>query len=348
MGQGHEEKEYCSRDEATCDRGKKSTVIRLPEDCWEHLLKFMCIPTIGALDSAFTNRKLRGGLMSALRGARLPAFDDHGGYDGESGLSILSYTKKRGIDVRNFKINLPGDRKWGVKRQQAGLPYMNLDPCHLSYAAYTNRVDVMELMLTHRMDNNKMDLKNIDSTDGVGYTALHIASLSLSVKMMRLLLAEGANPNTQCFCNDKSPLHLVCGQSSDNSVECARLLLAQKRTNVNIKDRRGRTPLFAAVKTGCESTVRYLCSSDGGACDVHAQDYADAHTPLHVAAKDGRLLMVKLLVSLGADPTIRNRNGHNPMHIGTPDVARYFKETCNLFDEKDAERQRLLNMMDEQ
>ena len=283
----------------------------------------MCIPTIGSLDSASTNQTIRSILLGALRGSRLPAFDNYKGYDGTAGLSVLSYAKKREIDVRDFRINLPGDQKWNVKRQQEGLPYMNLDPCHLSYAAYTNRVDVMELMLLHRMENKKMDLRNIDSTDGVGYTALHIASVTLSAKMICLLLAEGANPNAQCFNNDKSPLHLVCGQSSDKSEPCARLLLAEKRTNVNIKDRRGRTPLFTAVRTGCEETVKYLCSRED--CHINAQDYADNNTPLLVAAKAGRLRMVKLLVTLGADPTVLIRVGQNGATIGNSDVARYLK-----------------------
>ena len=206
---------------------------------------------------------------------------------------------------------------------------MNLNPSHLLYAAYTNKVDVLELMLEHRMENEKMDLKNIDCADGSGYTALHIASLTLN-EMIRLLLAEGANPNAQCYCNDKSPLHLICNQSSDNSAQCVSMLLSDKRTYVNIKDRQGRSPLFAAVKSGCEETVKYLCSQDGGACYIDAQDYADANTPLHVAAKGGRLKMVKLLIALDANPCILNRYGQNAANIGTPDVARYLKKACGL------------------
>ena len=75
------------------------------------------------------------------------------------------------------------------------------------------------------------------------------------------------------------PITLDMQSSSDNSAQCVSMLLSDKRTYVNIKDRQGRSPLFAAVKSGCEETVKYLCSQDGGACYIDAQDYADAVLP---------------------------------------------------------------------
>ena len=279
------------------------------EDFLSELLSHLDIRTLGSLDTAWATRDTRSFFLKVLKGSRLQAFEDYQ-YTGAVGLELLSYASRRGIDLRNFKIYLPGDSggpQWVQTRQHSALNYLNINPSPLTWVCYSGKSDVMTLMLSHRHENIKMKLNNINETDGVGYTSLHIAAITSDTKMMKLMLDEGANPNAQCLCNDRSPLHLVCCQRSNGRQDCASLLL-EHGADINLRDRRGQTPLFGSVKC-CElETVEFLCSHPSTRCQINVQDYVDGNTPLHCAAKRGSLTMVKLLCRFGADPTLLNRD----------------------------------------
>ena len=103
-----------------CKKTGICALMRFPKEVLKVSLEYMDIPSIGYLDSACTSRLVRRILLSAFRGARL-LLSIITMAMAEAGLAILSYAKSRHIDVRNFRINLPGDHKWDVRRQQRGL-----------------------------------------------------------------------------------------------------------------------------------------------------------------------------------------------------------------------------------
>lgn len=63
--------------------------------------------------------------------------------------------------------------------------------------------------------------------------------------------------------------------------------------------------------------------------NVNARGYEDV-TPLHDAALDGQLKLVKLLVERGADPTSKNQKGKTPCDIAAPSVYTYLKGKSSL------------------
>lgn len=88
-------------------------------------------------------------------------------------------------------------------------------------------------------------------------------------------------------------------------IEVVRLLL-ENGADVNIRDKRDRTPLHQAVRADDSSELIDLLVENGA--DLEACDY-NGCTPLLLAAKTGRFDDLKKLVNLGADLTAEDDQG---------------------------------------
>jgi ankyrin repeat protein len=183
-------------------------------------------------------------------------------------------------------------------------------------------------------------------------TALSLAVLNGRLEIARLLLENGANPKVET--NDGStPLHFV-SQAKHNSQEegvgIARLLL-ERGANVNARKKNKNTPLHAAAFKGRLEIVRLLL--DHGA-NANAENHESSETALHVvsrgeydsqedgvgisrlllergvdinaqnthcdtalslAALNGRLEIVRLLLEHSANPNVENEWGSTPLHL---------------------------------
>ncbi|KAF7590226.1 hypothetical protein BBP40_003110, partial [Aspergillus hancockii] len=74
-------------------------------------------------------------------------------------------------------------------------------------------------------------------------------------------------------------------------------LLLQRGVNVNVRNSRGQTPLHIAAQNGQLGVVRLLLASQQ--IDVDARDQQGS-TPLHMASEKGHVEVVQLLVANGA------------------------------------------------
>ncbi|KAJ1374133.1 hypothetical protein KIN20_036749 [Parelaphostrongylus tenuis] len=70
----------------------------------------------------------------------------------------------------------------------------------------------------------------------------------------------------------------------------------------------GMTALHWAIDSGCDKVIRYLLSKN---VDVNAAD-PEGNTPLHFAACCHRQTAAEILISKGADRTLRNCDGQTP------------------------------------
>lgn len=249
----------------------------------------------------------------------------------------------------------------------------------LHYAIQSGRVDLLELLLSkgncHNTTNdygetalhvavkkNKYDIARIllrhDATDANvmdcnGNSPLHSAvSVDIpNLKIVRLLLDNGANPNVRA--NEESDVPLY-NPVIHNNHQLMRLLI-NKGADVNAKDAGGNPLLHIAVEdaVGWDSpvssdivipTVRILLESgaDIDALDnngkpilytaVHAfkpaifnmlinkgakinsQD-SDGKTALHYAAEENHIRVIKFLLAHGADKRIRDKNNDPPFNL---------------------------------
>lgn len=129
-----------------------------------------------------------------------------------------------------------------------------------------------------------------DAAAGELGTPLHYAARVGTVEIVELLLDAGAKVDKRA--RGRTPL---TSAGNGGRLDIARALVARgaKASNVTLQ----------WCVWGNEETFRYLI--ERGA-DIHRPD-EDGETPLYWAATLGRVFAVKILLSLGADPSVRRR-----------------------------------------
>lgn len=110
---------------------------------------------------------------------------------------------------------------------------------------------------------------------------------------------------TQINFQDKSKstvLHYVCAKKVDRDIVKQLLDSGADRSIQNID---GNTPLHCLIHNdGDIDTVKLLCSN----ANINLKNQ-DGNTPLHVAAERQKNDIVEHLISIGADPMVKNNSG---------------------------------------
>ena len=83
-------------------------------------------------------------------------------------------------------------------------------------------------------------------------------------------------------------------------------LLVQQGISVNAKDKTGRTALMFASTGAFPETVQFLIKKNAG---INAIDNGEHFSPLMFAASEGQLEVVKILMSNGADASLKDIDG---------------------------------------
>ena len=130
-----------------------------------------------------------------------------------------------------------------------------------------------------------------------------------SIEKIANLLKQGSSPTANCS-GPLKPLHLAAWH---NRLDVINLLLAANTPVDQLSDD-GRSPLFLAALYGAEDAIRLLRARGA---NINLQD-EDGETPLHNACFAQCKLQqaigtVKLLLSLGADPAIKNHAGQDAL-----------------------------------
>ncbi|KAM7277694.1 hypothetical protein ACFE04_004828 [Oxalis oulophora] len=193
---------------------------------------------------------------------------------------------------------------------------------------------------------SNLGLKQLESD-----IALHIgkqeAELALRVNssafhgdlhQLKNLIRAGADPNRIDY-DGRTPLHLAACRGYEDIVH----FLTKEGVDINAKDNFGNTPLLEAARNGHDRVARLLSGQgallmidDAGSflcitvakgdldvlrrvlsygADPNSKNY-DQRTPLHIAAREGSILMSKLLIEAGASVLLQDRWGYTPLHEG--------------------------------
>ncbi|XP_032597469.1 ankyrin repeat and sterile alpha motif domain-containing protein 1B isoform X2 [Drosophila grimshawi] len=128
--------------------------------------------------------------------------------------------------------------------------------------------------------------------------------LELTTKRHGPLSSFRRSVNINCQdVNGYTCLHHACLNGHSSIV---RLILAHN-VQVDVPDIRGSTPLFLASWAGHQDIVKMLLFNTPVAANPNAQTIEN-ETPLHSGAQHGHNSVVAILLSYGADPTIRNNS----------------------------------------
>ena len=150
------------------------------------------------------------------------------------------------------------------------------------------------------------------------YSALHHAA-KVSLRMVRLLLAKGADPNMSTRDGFGTPLHWAvnprfAGQPlADGSRGDMAAALLNAGGDPNATNRHGQTPLHFAAQIGDVRAVGGMLNRNG---DPNLAD-GKGLTALHYAAVGGHSRIMEHLIRRGADPSLEDNDGNTAAELAS-------------------------------
>lgn len=182
----------------------------------------------------------------------------------------------------------------------------------LHIAAKNGNLRIVEALISKGVDINAMDDTNI--------TSLFIAAALGYDAIVQVLISNGAKINLQST-EGTTPLQIAASFGYTNVVK----ILLDNKANVTIRDNKNRIAVELAIARGHLKVVQTMIEHEQ--FHIHAKS-SDDFTLLHIAAQNGDLEIIKILVNNGADVHARNRQGSKPIHIAAREdhivVVEYF------------------------
>lgn len=171
---------------------------------------------------------------------------------------------------------------------------------------------------------------DLAARDQSSLTALHYAAWQGDAATVRLLLAEGANPNTITETLHETPLHYAASDA-----EMVKALL-DAGIAADAQNHDGWTALYRAVQIGEVEAVGALLA---GYARPDVANHAGV-TPLMVAAEQGHVEIARLLLEHGASKTALDDNGHDAEYYLSHEAAMPGLEPKVAFDVTDIQTPR--------
>nr|CAD7429095.1 unnamed protein product [Timema monikensis] len=140
-------------------------------------------------------------------------------------------------------------------------------------------------------------------------TPLHVCK---DYELAFCLIQAGANVNAQDF-NNSTKLHLLLETEGNNSSNSLIDLLLSSGANPSLEDECGRTCLFVAAQFGNIHALKKIIEFCPN-IDVN-QRANDGATALMLAAQGGHLMTIRILLEIGADPSLVDHDGLNTMYM---------------------------------
>lgn len=201
------------------------------------------------------------------------------------------------------------------------------DTAVLHLAASKGWLDIATLLLSKGI--------NVNTRDKYGNTALHKAVQGGQTEMVELLLQNHAHVNTTSE-DGFLPLHDAVGNAYSTII----MMLLDNGADINAKSKNGNTALLIASKVKNKDIIRLLLEANSniqkqGSLTMQSSavkptsasnkliypqldvNLGDSYglTPLHLAAQDGHIDIVELLLQIDACVNVKNRHGFTPFHL---------------------------------
>ena len=139
----------------------------------------------------------------------------------------------------------------------------------------------------------------------VKQTAAHAAAGAGFTKVLRLLIAAGADPMARNIVG-RTPLHRA---AEGGHLDCIALLLGDARVRVEVCDNNGNGALYLAASAGQLAALQAI---EAAGADLRAANKKDANA-LHGACLNAQLPMVNYLLSRGFDAALADAEANTPV-----------------------------------
>ncbi|KAG6944334.1 hypothetical protein JG687_00017925 [Phytophthora cactorum] len=165
--------------------------------------------------------------------------------------------------------------------------------------------------------------------DSEGYTPLVYAVSNGYLDATECLLEADAGPDVKDYFG-RSPLHFALISADASTREALVNLLIQYEADVNVKDTDGDAPLHVSCVDDDRLACTHLLLTSGAWICANAL----GNHPTHIAARNGAVDTLKLLIDYGGDMNLKNYDGKTPLgmarmndQIAVADfVAAYFAQ----------------------
>lgn len=168
------------------------------------------------------------------------------------------------------------------------------------------------------------------ATNSRAQTALHAAAVADTPDLARLALARGARPAAQDVAGATPLRACVDGAAPGVRVAAALVRVREVVARAGLRAADGRAVLHAAAEKG-GAWAGLVAVVAGGGADVDVRDRRGA-TPLHVAAAcgvEGSVDVARALVAAGADVCARDGRMREPLQVaeaaGRPETADFLR-----------------------
>ncbi|XP_052283272.1 transient receptor potential cation channel subfamily A member 1-like [Dreissena polymorpha] len=211
-------------------------------------------------------------------------------------------------DLKAVQVCLSAGAPVDAKQEDSSTP--------LHFAAAQGSVDMVRLMHEVQPERFKAALH---MQDVLRMTPLHRAALFDHVAVVKLLLEHGSDIDARDT-HERTPLILASTKGGWRTVH----LLLESGADINLKDKENRNFLHLAIKNGVPIN-NFGCAIIKGVKNLLNEKDDLGCTPLHYASKEGHLVAIDDLISLGAVINAKDNEKKSPLHF----AARYGRyNTC--------------------
>ncbi|XP_053466139.1 ankyrin repeat and death domain-containing protein 1B [Ictalurus furcatus] len=172
----------------------------------------------------------------------------------------------------------------------------------LHYAVACKNKEAVDLLLRRRA---KLDLQ-----DKYGVTATHLAAWFGSLEILKLLVQGGAD---QRVVNMEGMNIMHCAAVNDHTDIIAYIVDDLQMRELDKEDHHGNRPFAVAAEHGCVRMLQMLMEEPYKMATMEENQKGD--TPLHLAAKNGHLGAVQLLLDYFEVRNEVNHAGETPLYL---------------------------------
>ncbi|MFN7038500.1 MAG: ankyrin repeat domain-containing protein [Alphaproteobacteria bacterium] len=151
---------------------------------------------------------------------------------------------------------------------------------------------------------------DVNSTDRLGHTGLHLASYQGHLNIVKILLENNADLEAGAVKSQyERPIHYAAKNDQTEILE----ILLEKGAKLNATDINGATPLHLAARQGKINSVRFLIKQPG--VEIDKQNDREWYTALHMASYYGHDKVVEELINNEADIEREDSTGATPLYL---------------------------------